>query len=124
MHLPEVESAFISNLRVAAPQLAQLQAEIEAKRLEGYYRFYHYSWKVYRLQQLTEQMVKALQELLPDRTLNKKFTQIIAEGTGKQWEQSHNKEWLRYTLPIVQVSAGGLKPASDGRVKTSQFCSV
>jgi hypothetical protein len=103
MHSPALEAAFISSVRAAAPRLAALQAEIEPERLEGYYRCYHQSWKVYYLQHHTEQIVKTLQDLLPGRPFNVWFSRIISEGTGKQWDWSHNDDWLRHTLPILQA---------------------
>lgn len=69
------------------------------------YRFYAGSFKVYdRLQPLTVRIVAALQALLPDRPLNEDFRQIVAEGTGKDFESSHNQDWLRHTRPIIEAA--------------------
>ena len=29
--------------------------------------------------------------------------EIIADGTGKKWELSHNQDWTRHTRPIVEA---------------------
>lgn len=70
---------------------------------DGIYRFYHYSFKVYRLQSYTTEIVSLLREMVPDAKLNSLFTEILEAGTGKQWEESHNKEWSKHTRPIVEA---------------------
>jgi hypothetical protein len=40
---------------------------------------------------------------VPDRRLNEWFTKIISEGTGKQFQVSHNRGWLQHTRPIVEA---------------------
>jgi len=72
---------------------------------DGFYRFYHNSFKVYRVQSLTEKAVKFLHELLPERELNLSFVAIIREGTGKKFEPAHNREWLKHTRPILEAFA-------------------
>lgn len=67
------------------------------------YRFYHQSFKVYHAQDLTLEVVRALQALLPERPLNAWFTQIVSEGTGKRFEMVHNDDWLRHTRPILEA---------------------
>jgi isocitrate dehydrogenase kinase/phosphatase len=49
---------------------------------DDFYRFYHGSFKVYRVQSLTEKAVKFLRELLPEREPNETYMAIIREGTG------------------------------------------
>jgi hypothetical protein len=41
--------------------------------------------------------------LLPDRPLHKKFSEIVADGTGIQFDYSHNEDWPRHTRPIVEA---------------------
>jgi hypothetical protein len=67
------------------------------------YRFYHQSFKVYRLQATTLKIVAELQALAPHLTLNKYFSKIVAEGTGKSFDTSHNAKWLKQTRPIVEA---------------------
>jgi hypothetical protein len=31
------------------------------------------------------------------------FEQIVADGTGKEFEQEHNREWPLHTRPIVEA---------------------
>lgn len=70
---------------------------------DGFYRFYHGSFKVYGVQSNTEKAVKFLRALLPERELNDSFMAIIRDGTGKEFELAHNQEWLKHTRPIVEA---------------------
>jgi hypothetical protein len=47
--------------------------------------------------------IASLQALLPDRPMNDCFRQIVAEGTGKAFELSHNEDWMRHSRPIVEA---------------------
>ena len=67
------------------------------------YRFYHQSFKVFRLQETTREIVAALQGLLPDCALNPWFLQIVGEGTGRQFDMSCNKDWPHHTRPILEA---------------------
>src|SRR5205807_1998314 len=70
---------------------------------DAFYRFYHQSWKVYRLQDDTCEIVTALRSLAADRPLNPWFQQIIHEGTGKDFQPEHNPRWLEETRPILEA---------------------
>jgi hypothetical protein len=93
------------NLRAALPQLEKLFEGVSGEW--GYedpvYRLYHQSWKVYGLQESTLRIVEALQALAPDRPLNELFMQIVKEGTGKIFENEHNRRFLQETRPIVEA---------------------
>lgn len=67
------------------------------------YRFYHQSFKVYWLQEQTREIVALLANLAPERPLNPWFLQILEEGTGKEFEPEHNKDWTRVTRPILEA---------------------
>jgi len=105
-HGDEYRQMLLRNIKERLPQLNELLvgAEDHWGMEDGIYRFYHQSFKVYRLQALTEQICKSLQELLPDRPLNKWFSEIVAQGTGHQFEMEHNENWLRHTRSIVEAS--------------------
>lgn len=105
-HAAEYRERLLANLKVALPELEKLLAEVEDHWgiEDGVYRFYHQSFKVYGdLQPLTLRMVAGLQALLPDRPMNDWFRQIVAEGTGKTFEPSHNEDWLRHSRPIAEA---------------------
>ena len=95
----------LQNIKEQLPQLGKLFVEADDHWgiEDGFYRFYHQSFKVYYLQQLTEQICTALRTLLPDRALNRWFCEIVAQGTGKKFELSHNENWLHETRAIVEA---------------------
>ena len=89
-------------------QLPELEALLEKvsshwRAEDGFYRFYHQSFKVYGLQQDTREIAAALSSLMPDQPLNKWFTSIINDGTGKQFQDEHNQRWLEETRPILEA---------------------
>ncbi len=67
------------------------------------YRFYHQSYKVYQLQEMTTKIVVQLQALAPGRDMDNWFMVIIKEGTGMKFTQNHNENWLKHTRPIVEA---------------------
>jgi hypothetical protein len=101
----ENANKLLQNIKQQLPELEEMLAHVESHWCieDGFYRFYHQSFKVYRLQEVTEGVCKALQALFPDRPMNRWFTEIVAQGTGKEFEISHNQEWIRHTRPIVEA---------------------
>ena len=101
----ESEQRLISNIATARDDLFRLLEEVNDHwgYEDGIYRFYHQSFKVFFLQASTEQILKVLQSLLPDRPLNDWFLSIMSEGTGKKFEMESNKARLQETRPIVEA---------------------
>jgi hypothetical protein len=99
----EHERALLIALRRDDDALLALQARADEVAAEGVYRFFHQSFKVYRLQAATQQISDALQALLPEVPLNPWFAQIVADGTGRVFANEHNAHWLRETRPIVEA---------------------
>jgi hypothetical protein len=67
------------------------------------YRFYHQSFKVYALQEKTREIVRVLTELVPDRPLHRWFRDLVAAGTGKEFDPQHNADWTAVTRPILEA---------------------
>jgi len=76
------------------------------------YRFYHHSFKVYWLQELTEEMVKILRKLSPHtekgdkykyRPFCEDFETIYLEGSGWEHKLHHNLKWGKVTRSIVEA---------------------
>ncbi len=99
---PEVIDLF-RNLKANAVALERLLKRCNDERTDAIYRFYHQSFKVYALQELTLEIVAALRALAPNRPLNEWFVRIIAEGTGKTFSMKDNARWLEATRPIVEA---------------------
>ena len=97
-----------SLLKKAKKRLPKLKVLLQEMSSDwGYedpvYRFYHHSFKVYHIQQMTEKVVKELRALAPHLELNQYFETIFAEGTGKKFDLSHNKNWLKQTRPLLEA---------------------
>ena len=95
--------ALFSKLKEALPKLEELLEECIGKSEDRIYRFYHQSFKVYGLQELTLKIIEALQALAPGRPFNEWFMQIVKSGTGKRFEMDHNDRWLEETRPILEA---------------------
>ena len=67
------------------------------------YRFYHSSYKFFRLQDATLEIVSKLQSIVPERELNGYFMAIIQDGTGKSMKRNTNQHWLKETRPIAEA---------------------
>ncbi|MDL1871188.1 hypothetical protein FBR05_03180 [Deltaproteobacteria bacterium PRO3] len=87
------------------PDLKNLFSEVSSEwgYEDAIYRFYHYSFKVYGIQAMTEKIVEGLQRLAPHRPLNSDFQKIIKEGTGHTFALSHNRNWLAHTRPMLEA---------------------
>lgn len=91
-------------LRDKAGELTTLLEDTSGRSYEDdVYRFYHQSFKVFGLQERTEEMVAALQSLLPGQLLNEWFLKIVREGTGKEFSADTNDRWLQETRPILEA---------------------
>ena len=97
--------AILAALRAALPKLRKLLARCNDHWVyEDYiYRFYSQSFKVYWLQAETASIVKALRALAPKRELDPRFEEIVARGTGKNFELDHNNRWIQEAAPIVEA---------------------
>lgn len=96
------------NLKQKLPELEKLLEKIgsEWNYEDGIYRFYHHSFKVFNLQELTREIVGTLRKLHPDGPygkLNKDFKQIYAEGMNKTFTLDDNDRWLYATRPIIEA---------------------
>lgn len=103
---PTAQTLF-SSIKSSLPSLTALQKDCDEEwgGEDGIYRFYHFSFKTYRIQTLTTKIVTALRALnpVPESPLNSMFEEIIKEGTGKTWEHSHNLEWKKHTRPLLEA---------------------
>ena len=95
----------LPNMKQQLPKLEELLVQVESHWgiEDGFYRFYHQSFKVYAVQQATVEIRDALQNLLPSRPMNQWFSKIVADGTGSKFELAHNQDWLLHTRPILEA---------------------
>jgi len=100
---PEVKD-LLRELKAELPALDALFARCMSTWCEDIvYRFYHQSFKVYRIQNLTAEIVDKLRSLAPGRPLDSWFEQIVKEGTGREFKLADNEEWLAVTRPMLEA---------------------
>lgn len=101
---PEVQS-LLATIKAQLPELEKLKASCDGHwgYEDAVYRFYHQSFKVFHLQDLTKRIATTLAGLAPERKVHPWFSQIVSEGTGKRFEMSMNQEWLVHARPIVEA---------------------
>ena len=101
---PEVAS-LLQAMKAKLPELDELLVKCSGH--EGYedpvYRYYHQSWKVYRLQSMTERIASTLHELAPNLPINRDFLEIVEQGTGKDFTSEDNRQWSKVTRPILEA---------------------
>ena len=101
---PEVQLLF-NNLKKEITNLTELLVKYSDhwNYEDSIYRFYHQSMKVYRIQDQTVEIVEKLKSLLPGYKLNEWFLLIVDQGTGKEFKQEDNENWLEMTRPMVEA---------------------
>ncbi len=101
----EAERRLLTNIKAKLPELESLldQARSHWNYEDFVYRFYHQSFKVLGVQQMTLGMVKALRDLLPDAQVNPWFQSIIDEGTNRRFTDDTNATWLPSTRPMIEA---------------------
>jgi hypothetical protein len=100
---PEVQELF-KRLKEELPTLEALVAKCRSTGCEDLvYRFYHQSFKVYRIQDVTAEVADKLRSLASGRPLNSWFEQILKEGTGKEFKLADNEDWLAVTRPMLEA---------------------
>lgn len=101
-----VETELLGNIHARLDVLTALQGECDEHwgAEDAIYRFWHGSFKVYGLQDLTQRVVDALTGLCPQGgSVNPWFTEIVTAGTGKTFALEHNQDWVLHTRPIVDA---------------------
>ena len=88
-----LEKILLQNLKEKLEEIRSLVETVSSHW--GYedpiYRFYHRSFKVYPLQETTEQIVELLMDLAPKGvSMNSLFEEIFKSGTGRIFKYSHN----------------------------------
>jgi hypothetical protein len=98
----------LNAIKLNLPELEKRLKECNShwKGEDGFYRFYHGSLKTYYLQKETTNILKLIEKVKNDAgisTLNKQFLRIVEEGTNKQFDLEHNKNWDFHTRPILEA---------------------
>ena len=103
----QLERVLLLRLKELKPALNEMLAQLGSHWTyeDGFYRFYHGSFKVYGVEQSTVAAVELLRKLMPERKLNLLFEEIIRDGTGKKFDLKVNDDWSRETRPLLEAFA-------------------
>ena len=105
--LKEKENQLLANIKAKLPELEMLLEEMSSHWVyeDSIYRFYHHSFKVYGLQDITRRIVDALKDLAPEgKSFCREFEEIIEAGAGaKRFVPEHNENWTHHTRPFVEA---------------------
>lgn len=92
------------NLRELKEMLAKTENEWGAE--DRIYRFYHQSFKVFHIQDLTQGILTALRGLNPagdKAVLDDYFEGIMKAGLGRAFRDSDNRNWAERTRPLLEA---------------------
>ena len=95
-------AALLEQLRTHLDELTRTQQQAHGPEVtDRLYRFWHQSFKVFRLQDVTEQIADVLRRAGGGRPLNPWFEQLVADGTGHVFHPEDNGRWYETTAPVV-----------------------
>ncbi|HKY26405.1 MAG TPA: hypothetical protein VJM12_00510 [Pyrinomonadaceae bacterium] len=99
------DQTLLDSIKANLRNLERLGIGFQGMYLDGIYRFYHQSFKVYDLQNLTLRAVELFRAIgqSPNRQLCSWFEEIIASGTGFEFQPEDNLNWTFRARPIVEA---------------------
>jgi hypothetical protein len=99
------DQTLLDSIKANLRDLERLSIGFQGMYLDGIYRFYHQSFKVYHLQTITLRAVELFRNIgkAPDRQVCPWFEEIIAAGTGFEFQPEDNLNWTLRTRPIVEA---------------------
>ena len=106
MEKTRVDGELLANIHTNMESITKMLAFANSEWISEdlVYRFWHYSMKVYQLQEVTIEMNTVLKKLTPQSgAINPWFSEIVSTGTGKTFSLSVNDNWLENTKPIVDA---------------------
>ena len=98
--------ALLGRIRERLPQIEEFLVEIadDWGEEDGVYRFYHQSFKVFGLQQITKKAFKLIEEIGGETDpLDGWYCQIVKEGTEGEFRDDTNEHWPEQTRPILEA---------------------
>lgn len=112
-------SQLLRALKERLPQLKELKESCEGHRaVDNFYRYYHQSFKAYRIQDITLDIVKVFHEIrdavdyepkmwesLPHThtRLNWRFHALVENGTEIHFDLEHNQNWHKWVGPQFEA---------------------
>jgi len=101
----ERDEKLLAAIKAHMPQLERLLLPFQSDYEDRLYRFYYQSFKVYFLQDSTLMAAELFKSIGADigREVCEWFEEIVAGGTGLEFETEHNLDWLRHARPVVEA---------------------
>jgi hypothetical protein len=101
------QDVLLTSIKAAQTELEALFKAMQHDYEDGVYRFYHHSFKVYRLQQNTRRAVALFRKIGDPlgnwNSLSDLFEGIARDGTERRFRMHHNRDWPHHTRPIVEA---------------------
>ncbi len=104
--LQRLEKVLLLNMRQQVPELRRVLEDVNSEWCyeDRVYRYYNQSFKVFDLQNATREMSDVLAAIAPEgRPFCELFSQILQQGTGREFSLEDNQHWAERTAPIVQA---------------------
>lgn len=105
--LKRKHNGLLTNIKANLPELEKLLERVSDHWVyeDLIYRFYHQSFKVYRIQGVTQEIIETLKSVSPDGQLHcEYFKEIIETGaSGKEWKKEHNQRWTQETRVFIEA---------------------
>jgi len=102
-------NALLKNIKKNMPELEKMMesATDHWDYEDKVYRYYHHSFKVYWVQDITKSIVKLLSKISPHKDKTKfcnLFQVILDEGcSGLEFKLEHNHDWANTTRPLLEA---------------------
>jgi hypothetical protein len=99
----------LENIKQDLPKLEKLLEEVSGHWVyeDMIYRYYHYSFKVFMVQDNTRKIYSALESISPHepkKIPNQWFNNIISQGApGIKFELEHNQAWEKTCRPFLEA---------------------
>ena len=99
------DQMLLESIKAHLPELESLLFQFRSDYEDRMYRFYYQSFKVYGLQESTMKAVNLFKRIgaVNESKLCDWFEDIVAEGTGSEFEIDHNQKWKLHTRPMVEA---------------------
>jgi len=102
-----IDNKLLINIKEKLPELERLMERVNSHwSYEDYiYRFYHQSFKVYPIQEVTKKIIEALKSLAPEECdFCNYFKEIINLGArGTNFKLEHNRNWTKHTRVFLEA---------------------
>jgi len=115
----KLNEELLQNIKKNFQELKVLLKSVNETYENMIYRFYHGSFKVYGVQDMTLKIVEALKDMAPEgtafqpawttespknpKTFNFQFEEIFQNGMGKKFSDKHNEKWNEHTRPLLEA---------------------